>query len=366
MDDRDTKQRTTSSADPSPAGRRGAWAWLDDRLGIAGLRYPVPEHANSVLYTLGGITLASFVLLVVTGVYLGQFYDPRPEAGHGSVFYIVDQAFAGELVRSLHYWLSSAFVLTLALHMVRTFVTAAYKPPREFIWVSGVLLFLLGAGLLYSGTILKLDQEAVEALEHSNELADVFGALGLWFSPEFTSSVPLVTRLYVAHVSILPLILTIVLAVHMLLIKRHRIAPEPWGTADEVEARERDEHKVPFTTHLIHIGMWSLVVIGVTLLLSAFAPTKLGAAGVEGIEITKPPWYFMWLYPFENWFGLSPLYIVPGILSAGLLAVPFLDRSRERDPRRRPFWIALGVVVLLAFLFFTIYGRLQAPAEHLG
>lgn len=58
-----------------PAGddrRAGLWHWLDDRLGIGGLRYPVPEHANSVAYTLGGITLASFVLLVMTGIYLAQ------------------------------------------------------------------------------------------------------------------------------------------------------------------------------------------------------------------------------------------------------------------------------------------------------
>ena len=342
------------------------WVWLDERLGIGGLRYPVPEHANSVLYTLGGITLASFVLLAITGVYLAQFYDPRPEAAHASVFYIVDRAFAGELVRSLHYWLSSAFILTLILHMVRTFATAAYKRPREFVWVSGVLLFMIGGGLLYSGTILKLDQEAVEALEHNNEIADLFGALGFWFSPDFTGSVPQLTRLYIAHVTILPVILGTALAVHMLLIKRHRLAPEPWGSAEAVAAREEAEHKVPFTTHIAHIAMWSLVVLGATMLLSAFAPARLGAAGVEGIEITKPPWYFMWLYPFENWFGLSPLYIVPGLLSAGLLAVPFLDRSRERDPRRRRFWITLGTLVLAAWLILTIYGRFQTPAEHVG
>lgn len=352
-----------------PAGRgrlRGAWGWLDERLGIGGLRYPVPEHANSVLYTLGGITLVSFVLLVVTGVYLAQFYDPRPESAHASVFSIVDRQFAGELVRSLHYWLASAFMLTLLLHMLRTFVTAAYKPPREFVWVSGVLLLLLGGGLLYSGTILKLDQEAVEALEHNNELADAFGALGFWFTPQFTDSVSQLTRMYIAHVSILPMLLAIVVAVHMLLIKRHRLAPQPWGTAEEVRAREHAEHSTPFTRHLAHIGMWALVLVGITLLLSALAPARLGAAGITGIEITKPPWYFVWLYPFENWFGLSPLYIVPGALVLGLLAVPFADRSRERDPRRRRAWVALGAAVLLAWLAFSIYGALQTPAQHLG
>ena len=66
------------------AGRR-AWRWLDERLGIGALRYPVPAHANSLAYTLGGITMVSFVLLVVTGIYLAQFYDLTPERAHASV-----------------------------------------------------------------------------------------------------------------------------------------------------------------------------------------------------------------------------------------------------------------------------------------
>ena len=111
----------------APRRPRGLWGWLDDRLGIGGLRYPVPKHANSLAYTLGGITLVSFVLLVVTGIYLAQFYDPTAEAAHASVAYITDTAFAGALVRSLHYWLASAFVITLILHMVRTFATGAFK-----------------------------------------------------------------------------------------------------------------------------------------------------------------------------------------------------------------------------------------------
>jgi hypothetical protein len=107
------------AASAPSSGRRGVWGWLDERLGIGGLRYPVPKHANSLAFTLGGITLVSFVLLVVTGIYLAQVYDPTPERAHASVVYITDTAFAGELVRSLHYWLASAFVVTLVLHMVR-------------------------------------------------------------------------------------------------------------------------------------------------------------------------------------------------------------------------------------------------------
>jgi ubiquinol-cytochrome c reductase cytochrome b subunit len=340
------------------------WGWLDDRLGLAGLRYPVPEHANSLAYTLGGITLASFVLLVITGVYLAQFYDPTAPQAHASVAYITNTAFAGELVRGLHYWLATAFTITLVLHMVRTFATASFKAPREFVWITGVLLFLLAAGLLFSGTILKQDQEAVEALGHNTEIADIFGFVGFWFSPDFTANVSIVTRLYVAHVSILPIMVAAVLAVHMLLIKRHRISPLPFGSADEVQQRERSQGPVTFTSHLRHIALWSLVLLGIVLLLAGLAPAGLGPAGVEGIEITKPPWYFLWLYPWEDWIGLKALYIIPAILTVGLLAIPFLDRSRERDPRRRRVWIALAAVVLLAWGALTIYGYVTVPVSH--
>ena len=350
-----------------PAGRHSrTWRWLDERLGIGGLRYPVPKHGNTLAYTLGGITLTTFVLLVATGIYLSQFYDPTAQSAHASVVYITDTAFAGSLVRSLHYWLASAFVLTLVLHMVRTFVTGAFKAPREVIWITGVLLFLLAAGLLFSGTVLKQDQEGFEALAHNNEVADIFGFAGFWFSADFTDNVPSVTRLYIAHVSILPLLVVGVVAVHLLLIKRHRLSPLPWGSATEVLARERDEHAVTFTSHLRHIGKWTLVVLGATLLLAGLRPAGLGTEGIDGIEITKPPWYFLWLYPWEDWIGLKALYVIPGILVAGLLALPFLDRSRERDPRRRRVWIAIGLLVLVAWLGLTIYGAVTVPASHTG
>jgi quinol-cytochrome oxidoreductase complex cytochrome b subunit len=248
--------------------------------------------------------------------------------------------------------------------MIRTFVTASYKVPREFIWITGILLFVLAAGLLFSGTVLKQDQEAVEALGHNLEIAKVFGFLGFWFSSDFTNNVSIVTRLYIAHVSILPLLVGATLAVHMLLIKRQRISPLPWGTPAEVEAREREEHTRTFTSHLAHIGKWALVLLGVALLLAGLAPAALGPAGVDGIEITKPPWYFLWLYPWEDWIGLQALYIIPAILIAGLVALPFVDRSPERDPRRRKAWIVFGILVLLAWLALTIYGHVTAPAHH--
>lgn len=352
---------------PSDRSRR-LWDWLDHRLGIGGLRYPVPQHANSLAFTLGGITLVSFILLVVTGIYLGQFFDPGTvEEAHTSVFTITDsQVFIGGLARSLHYWLATAFTATLVLHMVRAFATGAFKAPREFVWISGVLLFGLGAAALFTGTVLKADQEAVEALAHNNEIAGFFGAFGFWFSADFTDSVTQIERLYIAHVSLVPALIAALILAHVLLVKKHRMAPLPWGSAAEVADRERDEHRVPFTSHLRHIGLWGLVVLGATLVLSGLFPAFLGPQGAEGIEITKPPWYFLWLYQPENWFGLNALWVFSALLFVGLLLIPVFDRSSERDPRRRRLWIGVGLTVIVAWIVLTVVGAATEVVSHVG
>jgi quinol-cytochrome oxidoreductase complex cytochrome b subunit len=355
-------------AAPAPATTRSrAWGWLDERLGISGLRYSVPEHANSLPYTLGGITAFSFLGLVVTGVYLAQFYDPSDvAAAHASVFYISTEPFLGGLMRSLHYWLAVVLVVALALHMVRTFFTGAFKAPREFVWITGVLLFGLGGAALFTGSTLKADQEAIEALAHNNAIADLLGVLGFWFSADFADNVSQILRVYIAHVSIVPILIVAVLALHLMLIRRHGISPLPWGPAEEVRGRERSERRVSFSSHLRHIGLWGLVVLGAGLVLAGLFPPVLGPQGVEGIEVTKPPWWFIWLYEPENWFGIDALWIVSAALFVGLLAIPFLDRSPERDPRRRLLWVGLGAALIVAWVVLTIIGATTEVAEHVG
>lgn len=337
--------------------------WLDERFGLSALAYPVPRHANALAYTLGGVTLGSFVLLVVTGIYLAQLYDPTPTQAHASVVDISEQG-VGAVVRSLHFWLSAIFLVTLVAHLLRTFATASYKRPREGIWLTGVGLFLLAGGLLFTGTILKWDQEAFEAFGHNIEIAELLGVFGFWFSPDFTDSVSLLVRTYVAHVSILPLLFAGFVGVHLLLVKRLKISPLAVGTPAEIEERARTETELPFTTHVARILYWTLVALGIALILTALRPAGIGPEGVEGIEITKPPWYFLWLYPLENWFGLRALAVMPAALVAGLAALPFVDRNAERDPRQRRAWIALGALVLIAWAVLTVYGYFTVPVSH--
>lgn len=349
----------------TPSRLRRVGVWLDERFDFSALAYPVPQHANTLAYTLGGITLGSFVLLVATGIYLTQFYDPTPARAHASVVHI-SQEQPGAIIRSLHFWLANIFIVTLLLHLLRTFVTSAYKRPREGIWLTGIVLFLLAGGFLFTGTILKWDQEGLEADGHNVDLTKLVGVFGFWFSAGFSDTLSLLTRIYITHISILPLLVAGFVGVHLLLIKKQKISPLPWGTAEEVERRERQQVTLPFTTHLARILYWTLVALGIALVMSAVRPTGIGPEGVEGIEITKPPWYFLWLYPFENWFGLKAIAIMPGLLVVGLATLPFLDRSRERDPRRRRLWMALAALVILAWAALTVYAFITVPVSHVG
>ena len=116
-------------AHPDARPRNGPWTWLDERLGVSALSYPVPAHANSLGYTLGGITVVGFLVLVLTGIYLAQFYHPHPADARESVLYIQNAAPLGDIVRGMHVWLASLVTITALLHLGRVFLTASYKRP---------------------------------------------------------------------------------------------------------------------------------------------------------------------------------------------------------------------------------------------
>ncbi len=112
------------AAPRSPGRFRRAVDVIDDRLGISALEYPVPEHANGLAWSLGGVTACAFVLLVATGVLLVQFYAPVPEAANQSVRDMVTDVWGMRFVRALHFWSAQAMYITATLHLLRVFFTA--------------------------------------------------------------------------------------------------------------------------------------------------------------------------------------------------------------------------------------------------
>jgi ubiquinol-cytochrome c reductase cytochrome b subunit len=220
----------TSAPDELRAGGsawRRAWASVEERLQLERLSYPVPRHANRIGYILGGTSLVGMVILLVTGIWLAQFYNPDPAHAHDSVNYIIGTAPLGSIVRGIHFWTGNIVVIAVLLHLGRVFLTGSYKRPREFNWLVGLVLLAITVGFSFTGSVLKWDQEAVEALGHNSEVGELIGTIGGWFSPEFTQSTSILVRLYIAHVAILPFALVLVLVVHFFQIRTHGISPLP-------------------------------------------------------------------------------------------------------------------------------------------
>ncbi len=352
-------------AEPAGAPRRGLasrfWAAIDERLGLDALRYEVPDYANTLPYTLGGITLFGFVILVLTGVVLAQFYHPHPAEANASVQAIITEVPLGWFLRGIHFWTAQAVLVSVSLHVTRVYLTAAYKKPREFNWYVGDALLATTIGLMFTGTVLKWDQESFEALEHNLEIGTFLGALGTLFSPSFAAWVPLLTRLYSVHVSLLPVIFGVLVVLHVFYIRHFGIAPYP------VARRERGPHaRSTFLNHLKKTVLYGVVLLAVVGALAIVFPPPLGPQPIEGIEVTKPPWPFLWLFPIENTLGIGwllPASVVPFLL---LLGVPLVDRSPERDPRKRKLMTIGFLIGLAVFIALTVAGALVPMQAHVG
>ncbi len=350
---------------------RKVGAWLNERLGLSALAYHVPEHANGLLYTLGGITFAGFMVLFLTGIYLAQFYHPHPSDVRPSLVYIVTQVPLGDFVRGIHYWAANLVVITVSLHLLRVFFSGAYKAPREVNWLVGVGLLAVTMGFVFTGTVVKWDQEGFEALVHNQAVARLLGSLGGWFSSDFTISVPPLIRVYFAHVAILPALFTALMAAHIFLVKVHGMAP--LGRADDLAADPAarsdpaalyGEPLRPFTSHIRMISGWGAVLTALGMAWAIAFPRPVGPPPVAGIEVTKPPFMFWWLYAAEDFLGIKGLLIIPIVFFLMLAVVPFLDHGRFRAMRRRRAILGLGVVVILVLVALSLFTAFTPPVAH--
>ena len=190
----------------------------------------VKRHAVKVSYTLclGGLSFFLFILLTVTGIFLMFFY--RPTAGLGQELAYNDmQALStsvnfGQLMRNMHRWAAHLMVFTVFLHMARVFYHGAYKPPREFNWVVGVILLLLTLLLSFTGYLLPWDQLAIWAVAVGTSMMGYTPVLGDQVRFVLLGSVEIgpstLIRWYVLHVLALPFVATIFLAVHFWRIRK--------------------------------------------------------------------------------------------------------------------------------------------------
>lgn len=345
---------------------RKAWAAIDERMGISALAYPVPEHSNRFAWTLGGITAVSFVILIASGIVLAQFYAPVPELANKSIRAVQSNPWGG-LVRGVHYWAAQAMYVGALLHLIRVFLSGSYKKPREGNWLVGVGMFGLITFAIFTGTVLKWDQEGFEALGHNVEIGNLLGGLGFWFSPNFSGQISILLRLYGAHVVIIPGIILVLVILHFLLVKRHHMSPHPsLPVGESSEQAAAAEPTQPFTRHIRRLVAFGIALTGILGVLAVLLPAAIGSSPVAGIEITRPPWMFWWPFTLENWFGLPAIVWGEVAFFAILAILPFADRNKKRAWRQRPIAMTLAAILLVALVTLSIIMILTPAKNHLG
>jgi cytochrome b6 len=207
--------------------------WIDSRYEVSEplskfLSKPVPKFAQRWWYCLGGITAFLFVVQGITGIMLAFYYKPTPEAAFASIQFIETQVNFGSAVRMVHHWSANGMILMCTAHMIRVFIMGAYKKPREFNWVSGVLLLLLTLGFGLTGYLLPWDQRAYWATTVATEIGaaiPVIGDLVLVFARVgWDVAAETLTRFYALHILILPLITITSMGAHFLMVRRQGIA----------------------------------------------------------------------------------------------------------------------------------------------
>jgi quinol-cytochrome oxidoreductase complex cytochrome b subunit len=186
----------------------------------------VRQHAVKFAYTfcLGGLSFFLFLVLTITGVYLMFFYVPSATSAYNDILRIQSEVVFGLLTRNIHRWAAHLMVFFVFLHMMRVFYHGAYKPPREFNWVVGVVLLFLTLFLSYTGYLLPWDQIAFWAITigfNFAESAPVFNTISkLLIFGGLEVGQNTLLRFYVLHVIFMPLAAALFLAVHFWRIRK--------------------------------------------------------------------------------------------------------------------------------------------------
>jgi ubiquinol-cytochrome c reductase cytochrome b subunit/menaquinol-cytochrome c reductase cytochrome b subunit len=222
--------------------------WLEERSGlVGGIRYflfrNVPADTNW-FQTLGSATLTAFVVQAVTGVILAMYYKPDPTNAYTSIEHITNDVWAGWLVRGMHRWGASVFIILMFLHMGRVFLFGAYKYPRELNWIIGVALLATGLMEGFTGYLLPWDQTSYWATTVGININATAPFLGPFIAQLLQGGAAIndetISRFYAIHMLALPGAIGGLIALHVYLVVRLGVTSPPWsktaaGTGTEPE-----------------------------------------------------------------------------------------------------------------------------------
>jgi ubiquinol-cytochrome c reductase cytochrome b subunit len=385
----------------TPLTRRTA-RWLDRRVGAAGfarkaLDKVFPDHWS---FLIGEIAMWSFVILLVTGVYLTFFFEPSLEKvvydgsyealrgvevtrAYESALDLSFDVRAGLVMRQMHHWAALVFVASTVAHLCRVFFTGAFRRPRELNWMVGVTLLILAIVNGFAGYSLLDDQLSGSGLRIAYNIAISIPVAGTWlaslfFGGEFPGP-DIIIRLYVLHILLIPVLILAVLGLHMGLLVRQRHTQ--FAGPGRTERNVVGERVWPtylakglgmfFLTSAVLAALGGLAQINPIWLYGPYEVADVSAA-------SQPDWYMGWLdgalrilptwefraFGFEIPNPFLQAVLLPTITFLLLYLWPFLEARVTKDhdehhlldrPRDRPVRTALGVATMTFYtvLFFA-------------
>ncbi|MGW4140135.1 cytochrome bc1 complex cytochrome b subunit [Streptomyces mirabilis] len=395
MDDQSQKEEAGEGGGGDRIAR-----WADGRLGPYGLirakaRKAFPDHWS---FLLGEICLYSFIVIIVTGVYLTLYFHPSMKEVQYNGSYMplrgqtVSEAFnstmhlsfdvrGGLLIRQAHHWAALVFIGSMLVHMLRVFFTGAFRKPREFQWLFGFLLLILGmfGGLtgydlpddLLSGTGLAVVNGTILSIPIVGTYLSMF-----LFGGEFPGS-ELVARFNTIHVLIIPAIMVGLLVVHLILLLHHKHTQYPGPGRSNKNAVG-----LPLKVRAVKSAGFFFLVAGVIFAIAALAQINpiwlYGPYRVDQVSAgSQPDWYMgvadgllrvMPGWEIAFWGHTLALdNLIPLVAGVGLFlamgAYPFIEAwvtGDDRDqhlldrPRNRPVRTALGAAWICFYLVSLI------------
>jgi cytochrome b6 len=349
---------------------RRLYGFLDERLHLAPVvdflrTKEVPRHRFVWAYFFGGLTLFFFLVQVASGVLLLVYYRPTVEAAFDSVQFIMTRVEFGWLVRSIHAWSANLMVLSAFLHMFSVYLMRSYGKPRDLTWWTGGLLLVLTLGFGFSGYLLPWNELAFFATRVGTDVVGKVPLAGSWLlrflrgGEDVTGAT--LTRFFGFHVAVLPMVASLLIAAHLVLIQRRGVHV-PHSLREEAARRPAIRFIPGFV--LRELVVW-LVGLALLAALAALSPWALGrkadpfASAPAGI---RPEWYFLFVFETLKLLPAKILGIEGEILGlgaftlAGLLwfLVPVLDRrSRRGEPSR--LFTGLGWAAIVYIVAMTVY-----------
>ena len=354
---------------PQKKASAGIYSWFNERTGVRSLMHasldePIPGGAR-LAYIFGSGLIFIFISQVITGLCLALYYVPSVESAHTSVAYITKQVAAGQFLRSLHYYGSSAMIIVLLLHFLQTFIYGSFKGRRELLWISGAVLSLLVLAMGFTGYLLPWDQSAYFATAVGTNIVGEVPLIGQWLTDMLRGGDTLGTltlsRFYVAHVFLIPGFIFLLIGSHIALFRK--AGPAGPISEDPIQPKLPPESFYPRQV-IMDMTFALLLMVGLGIL-AYFHPVQLGPIADPGDTkfVPRPEWYYLpmfeWLKFWSSRMEVFAVVVIPAILALLFFLMPFLDRKLERRPWRRPIPLLAVAIVLVGMVFLGFRSHLD-------